>query len=306
MARMLARIGAVMFALAATVVGITSTVAQADAPERQGWWTVTNPGGLPVNPATVSSDVPKDGLLVQAGPVNPTSPCNCTAFAGLVYEIADGLTASDLTLKVAPQSATTPVATLQVCALVNPTLTPEQGGPLTDAPDYDCKQHATASSSAGDSSFTFHVGSLVSNGLLAIAILPADSTSRVVLAKPDSSSLVTTASTPSSGPTVPSPSSAATSTAQSGGSASSGGGSTLPVTTPQLPQQSAVGRADTGQTPVVAPSPSPLAAAPVAATSSTGHGSKPVAVIVLVAGLAAGAALWALAGRAPAGDLTEA
>src|SRR3954454_24545819 len=120
-------------------------------------------GGLPANPAdATAADVPSDGLLVQAGPVNPTVPCNCTAFAGLIYEIADGVTASDLRLEVAPKSATTPVATLELCLLANPPLSAKQGGPLPDARNYNRKQHQAPSLAAGDSSFTFHVGSLVS------------------------------------------------------------------------------------------------------------------------------------------------
>lgn len=293
----------VIWAGAAAVVAIGPTVARADPPQQQGWWTAANPGGSPANPATAQADVPPDGLLVQAGPVNPTSPCGCTAYAGLVYELTDGVTASDLTLKVAPNSATTPVATLELCTLVNPTLNAEQGGPLGDAPAYDCKDHATASLGSGDSSFTFHVGSLVSDGILAVAVLPGDSTSRVVLSKPDSSALATTASTSVAGTTFTGSSNAGTSTANGGGSTSSGGGgSTLGgPPPPSPPSQPAVGGTGAGQTPVVAPSPSSsapaLAASPVASASTAGNGSTPVAAVILVAGLAVGAALWALAGR---------
>lgn len=315
MPRVVLRLGAVGWMIAAAVVGVAPTVARADAPGAQGWWTVSNPGGLPANPAAAQADVPGDGLLVQAGPVNPTAPCNCTAYAGLVYELTDGFTASDLTLKVAPHSATTPVAKLELCVLVNPGLNTEQGGPLTDAPDYDCTKHATASLGAGGSSFTFHVGSLVSNGILAVAILPGDSTSRVVLSKPDTSSLATAPSTSSTGSSFPSTPSGGTSTTTKTGGATSGGGSTsatapAPAPALQLPQPSAVGQSDTGQTPVIAPSPSApaatLAAAPVAAESSTSSGSKPVAVVLLLAGLAAGAALWAMAGRGAAGGVADA
>src|SRR5258707_14954893 len=58
MRRALLRLGAVAWATTAVVVGVAATVANADAPGQQGWWTVTNPGGLPANPA---ADVPSDG-----------------------------------------------------------------------------------------------------------------------------------------------------------------------------------------------------------------------------------------------------
>lgn len=310
MRRTLLRIGALVTATAAVVVGVSPLLARADAPQQQGWWTDANPGGLPANPASAAADVPDDGLLVQAGPVNPTAPCNCTAFAGLVYELADGTTATDLTLKVAPNSATTPVASLELCGLVNPTLDTEQGGAMADAPDFDCKQHESASLGAGDSSFTFHVGSLVSDGILAVAILPGDSSSRVVLSKPGDSSLATTMST-SSDDFAAGPAPAASS---GDGTAPSGSGGGVPPAAeqpaPQLPSQSAVG-ADAGETPVVAPAPStaaasPVAVAPVAATSTPSTGPTPVAVLILIAGLALGAALWAMAGRGSVGEPTEA
>jgi len=302
----LRRFSAVIGMVAAAIVGVAPMVARADAPESQGWWTVTNPGGLPVNPASVNGDVPANGLLIQAGPVNPTAPCSCVAMAGLVFELADGTTATDLTLKVAPNSGTTPVATLELCTLVNPTLDAEQGGALADAPDYDCNKHADASLGTGGSTFTFHVGSLVSDGILGVVILPGDSTSRVVLSKPDSSSLATTtaaASTPSF-----TPSAAPTPTAQSGGTSTSSSSTGNAPALPALPSQPAVGGAGNVQKPVVAAPPttpaSPLAVAPVAATTGT-SGSTPVAVIILLAGLGLGAALWALAGRGSTESLSE-
>jgi hypothetical protein len=291
----------------AAAVGVVPNVARADGPLQQGWWTVTNPGGLPVNPSTVNADVPADGLLVQAGPVNPTSPCGCTALAGLVFELSDGTTATDLTLKVAPNSGTTPVATLELCTLVNPTLDAEQGGALGDAPDYDCTHKATAALSSGGSSFTFHVASLVSAGILAVAVLPGDSTSRVVLSKPGNSSLATAASVPSSGF---SPSPTPTSSSGAGSGSSSGGGSSVSQpSVPNLPQQPAVGGTDAGQAPVVAPSPVPsataLAVAPVAAATGAGNGSTPVAVLILLGGLVLAATLWSLAGRGPTEGIAE-
>jgi hypothetical protein len=307
MRRALLRINAVGWALGLAVVGLAPMVARADAPTEQGWWTVANPGGLPLSPAdATAADVPADGLLVQSGPINPTSPCNCTALAAVIYELKDGTTATDFTLKVAPNSGTTPVATLELCPLVNAGLHSEQGGPLGDAPDYDCKHHESAALGAGDSSFTFHVGSLVSDGILAVAIIPGDSTSRVVLSKPNSSSLATTEST-SSGPAFPAPSISAPSTTDSGSAPVTGGAAAQQPSVPSLPQQSSVGGSDPGQTPVIAPSPAATAVAttPVAATSSTDKGSTPIAILIIVAGIAVASALWAVAGRGPGQGIAE-
>jgi hypothetical protein len=313
MRRTLLRLGAVVWSTAVLIVGITATGADANAPVSQGWWTVTNPGGLPANPADAAADVPSDGLLIQAGPVNPTSPCNCTAFAGLIYEIPDDLTATDLTLKVAPNSGTTPVATLELCVLPSPSLKTQQGGPLSDAPNYDCKVHESASLGATDSSFTFHVASLVSDGILAVAVLPGDSTTRVVLSKPDKASLETAASTTSStGGGFAAPSIAPT-PADTGDrvTTTTGGGTTVAgPAPPQLPDQQAVGGGDVEQAPQVASAPTTAAPAPattpVAAASDADGGSQPVAVVILVAGLGLGAALWAMAGRGGVGGVTEA
>jgi hypothetical protein len=305
MRRLLMRLGVTGCIAVAAVGGVAPTLARADGPTQQGWWTITNPGGLPLNPADINGDVPSDGLLVQAGPVNPTSPCGCTALAGLIYELADNTTATDLTLKVAPNSATTPVASLELCPLVNATLNAEQGGALGDAPDYDCKQKTTGSLDANGTSVTFHVGPLVSDGILAVAIVPGDSTSRVVFSKPSTSSLATAPSSPSSGfspPPVPSSSAASTDT-----SSSDGGATVSQPSLPSLPQQTDVGSADTGQAPVIAPSASatPLAAAPAAASTSTDKGSAPIAILILLAGLVVAAALWSLAGRGPTDGLAE-
>src|SRR5216117_3165992 len=103
-------------------MGLTAGPAGATAPRDQGWWTVTNP--LPAPP-----DVPARGLLVQGG--GGGAP---TAFAAVLYELEPGATASTLTLAIAPNTATTPSATLQLCALLQPIVHPEQGGPTTDAP----------------------------------------------------------------------------------------------------------------------------------------------------------------------------
>ena len=296
-----------------TAVALFATLANragADAPEEQGWWTLTNQSaGLPVSaPVGLPNppDVPPDGLLVQSGPSGPLAPCACVAIAAVVYELPSGSIASELTLKVAPNSATTPVATLDLCALTTTTISSEQGGPMADAPDYDCSKKVTAALDTGGTTFKFSVAKLASNNSLAVAIVPGDSNTRVALSKPDASSLTTTAGLSSSSfNPAPPPTTGGTGSTDTG---SAGGTQPAP---PALPAQPVVGGADSsGQSPVVASAPSTPAASslqtsPVAATTPAGNSSTPVAVIVLIAGLALGAALWMSAGRAPTEAVTD-
>jgi hypothetical protein len=222
----------------------------------------------------------------------------------LVYELPKDKTATELTLKVAPNTATTPVATLELCALVTPTLNIEQGGPMSDGPDFDCEKHANATLDAGGDTFKFSVDELLTESTLAVAILPGDSTLRVVLDKPDESSLATGPSLDPSddsftegAPTVPEDTSTST------GSTDTGTAS-VPQPAPNVgaPQLTG-GSAPQDDPPVVAPEPTDaapsVAATPVAAVAEAEGGTKPLAVGLLLAGLAIGAVLWALAGSRP-------
>ena len=62
-------------------------------------------------------------------------------------------------------------ASVQVCHLLQPINHPEQGGPLTDAPPYDCgARKATATLTAN--TYKFDVSGLVTDKMVAVAILP--------------------------------------------------------------------------------------------------------------------------------------
>ena len=89
-------IGSVASAVAVTFL---TSVAHADTPTEQGWWTVTN-AGAPTAGFTVpaSPDVPPDGLLVQGGS-DAGAP---SAFAALVYDVPPDSTVGQLTLAVTP------------------------------------------------------------------------------------------------------------------------------------------------------------------------------------------------------------
>ena len=299
----------------AMVTGLGASPAGAAAPNQQGWWTTTNQGPVPEvgqsAPSPNPPDVPAKGLLVQ-GPTQatpasaPVSPASSpVAYAGLVYYLPFGATASTLTLTVAANSATTPMATLELCPLVNPVLNPEEGGPIADAPPYDCTHNvSTGPNTAGTTTYQFKVSDLVTDGSLAVAILPASPTERVVLDQPDTNSLAEQAAPASSVPPLPSSSAGVTPT--------SAGGTPIPQALPSF------GISPFGPSPI--PFSAPAAGAPAPAASSAPAGSapaqasprplssiptfgvlndaaSPLTVALVLAGLSGGAALWFLAGR---------
>jgi hypothetical protein len=267
--------------------------ARADAPSQQGWWTVTNPGGLPTPSLSAGPDVPAKGLLVEGGGQKPS------AIAALIYPLSQGATVSDLTLKVAPNTITTTGVTLQVCPLVSSTINAQEGGPMADAPQYDCAHQTTATPHG--SSYQFNVASLASAGTLAVAILPTKGSDRVVFDQPDASSLAVRAAaalTPESSPN--SVATAATSPAP----ATLGGPSPSPAASPAValgPAPAAVSSpalATPAQNNAATAQQSPTGFLP--AHSSGGGGTNPAAVAAVLAGLLLAGGLWLFAGHTAA------
>lgn len=271
--------------------------AAADAPEQQGWWTVLNPGigGLSA-PAPIPPDVPSNGLLVEGGPT-ASSPA---AFAALLYSLGQGASASTLTLQVTSNSATTPNSTLEVCPLSSDSFNAQEGGPASAAPSYDCTKKVTASASSNGTSYQFDASSLVSNGTLAVAVLPTSPSDRVVFNAPDSNSLAVQAPSTSSGDTSSGDASTAlggasgaVSIPSSGGVSSPGGSFSVPASggsTAATPSSSS----PVSQSHSSSPGQS-LQAFPAFDTSS--QGAAPLAVALVAIGLIGGAALWIYAGR---------
>jgi hypothetical protein len=281
----------------------TSSPAAADAPAETGWWTSVNPGstlGSPTPPPP--PDVPAHGLLVEGGP-DSSSP---TALAAVVYQLPANAKAGQLTLTVAPNSATTPAATLELCPLSNAAVIVEYGGPMSDAPSYKCTSKVTASPSSDGKQYSFKVASIVSDDSLAVAILPTSPTDRVVLAAPDQKSLAVTRM-PASGGTGGQPTSG---TETGTGSSPSGTDPGVPatttqpaagVTTPNLPgAPSAATQPAAVPTPQVAPSEQPATDSGFQASSfapSSSPTSTPAVVLVISAAVI-GAGVWEAAGRA--------
>ena len=148
-------------------------------------------------------DVPAKGLLIQGGPgsgsgtadncsaagSDPATACN--AYAALVYAVPDGEAASTVKLEIHDVSGSgstpdaTPGATLELCPLRNAALDAEQGGPMSDAPAFDCSRSVTAPPDGSGKSYTFDVKRLpVHDGSLSFAILSTLPSDRVVLDPP--------------------------------------------------------------------------------------------------------------------------
>jgi hypothetical protein len=282
-------------------IGVTAPPARADAPRDQGWWTVTNPSvpGAPVAaPVAVPGppDVPAKGLLIQAGPGGAP-----IAFAAVLYELGPGTSVGNLTLGVAPNSLTTPMATLQLCPLLQPINHPEQGGPMTDAPPFNCGKKVTAAPSADGKTYQFNAAGLVTDNVVAVAILPAGPVDRVVLSAPDANSLTTQQT---SGDTTTPPADTGTAVGPPElGSPGSGLLDSPPIATPPGVDTALPG-ASTGAPSVASPA-RPKAAggrsnvggAFVPVVSSSPETATPLLVILFVAGGLGGAALWLFAGR---------
>lgn len=280
-------------AAALTVVPVPAHLAQADPAPQQGWWTITNAEGAdgPLEPP-IPPDVPPDGLLVQGG----SSEGAPTAYAALVYQPSADATVGALTLAIAPGSGSTPGATLQACPLTRPTLTPAQGGPMADAPAYDCNRNAAAEPADDGSSYHFELSTLAGDGVLAIAILPLRPADRVVFSKPSPNAVDVTPPAGGAPGTSDAASSAIDGDQLSGGSYSSfsqspslvsgadqtiGPGSSAPVlaSPPNTRQSASAGR--------VAPASSP---------SHDADRPEPAALAVIVAACLLAVALWTASG----------
>jgi hypothetical protein len=281
----------------------TSSPAAADAPAETGWWTSVNPGstlGSPTPPPP--PDVPAHGLLVEGGP-DSSSP---TALAAVVYQLPANAKAGQLTLTVAPNSATTPAATLELCPLSNAAVIVEYGGPMSDAPSYKCSTKVTASPSSDGKQYNFKVASVVSDDGLAVAILPTSPTDRVVLAGPDQNSLTVTQTLASGRTGSQPPTDASTSTGSSPGGNDDPGApasnpqATVAVTPPSLPETtSAATQPEKVPTPQVAPvQPTTTSGFQANAFTPSSSHRKPLAVVLVIAVAVIGAGVWEAAGRA--------
>lgn len=273
---------------------------------RAGWWTSA--------PATAAADVKGGALLVEGG----TDPANPVAFAAVAYPLATGEQPVSLTLGVAGGSASTPGAKLSACPLTA-SFEPAEGGPMADAPTFDCATRITASAAGDGKSYTFDVSQLASSGAVGsvnLAILPTAATDRVVLAPPAPESLKTSmGDAPSTAADVTSASSDPTSDPSAGTSTdaafaippdlTAGPPADLGVATPTPAADTAapVTPSRSTTTTTTAPPRNGTTAAAVQPLGSSSHGF-PRAVLALGAVVLAGG-LWFRAGLGREGDVAD-
>jgi hypothetical protein len=158
----------------AAVVGHAGPGHAATAVEA-GWWTAS---------PLVAPDAPPDALVVEGG------VDGALAYGAVRYTLAPDEVPESLTVHLAPGAASTPSTTLALCP-VTELFTPVQGGPMADAPAYDCEIAVEAAPSADGASYRFDVAGLVRDGAVAVALLPTAPTDRVVLTSPGADSLAT-------------------------------------------------------------------------------------------------------------------
>jgi hypothetical protein len=226
-------------------------------------------------------------MLVQGAPTGSTP----FALGAVVYNLDAGSTAATLALPVASADPSTMSSTLKICPLTAASIVAESGGPIADAPSYNCRNSATAKLSTDGKTFTFPVADLASDDVLAVAVLPTAPTDRVAFAAPGPSSLQT----------VDAPVTDAGTTASTGVSASNSAsapsavsGRTAVAAQPFVPQVP-LATSKPARAPVLANTPATLPAAkPAAVSVPTGHSGKGALWVVLLVVMAA--VTWGLAG----------
>jgi hypothetical protein len=165
---------------AAAAIGAATAGSAAAAPRATtGWWTST--GSLA---AIYGADVPEGGMLAQGG-ASGGAP---VAYGAVRFATETGERATQLTLAVAPNSLSTGSGSLQLCPLADPSFEPMFGGPMEQAPKYNCDVSVTAAPANG--AFTFDLATLPAASPFAVAVL-ATTSDRVVLAKPADDALTT-------------------------------------------------------------------------------------------------------------------
>ena len=270
---------AVVGVLVATGWLATDRVATADAPVQQGWWNGATPldvlldalqiPGLDVPLGQVSAvDVPADGLLVQGGTSGPA------AYAAVVFDVGTASIEGPLRLEPNPLAVSVPGSQLTACPLDQTSFTPVQGGRRQDAPPYDCLG-AVAATVEPDGTYLVDVTTLRRDDRVAIAILPASPSARVVFQAPGDDALplgpAQVAAAPVDGP--------------------------LTVGPPAPPFPGSIGSVEL---PAIGPAPTPVPAQPstVAAVDATTGADRGAGRVLVFGGIAAaGAGLWLAAGQ---------
>lgn len=156
--------------LALAALATLASPAGAATSVRSGWWTSA--------PVALAPDVGEDRLLVQGG----ADPARPLAYAALSFALDPGEAPASIELVVAPESGTTPGATLVLCALTAPA-TEAQGAPAAEGPPFDCSITVDAAPS-GAGTYVADLAPFPTDGALDVALLPARPADRIVLERP--------------------------------------------------------------------------------------------------------------------------
>lgn len=265
----------ILIVAVSVVLCMTPAASFADASPQSGWWTTA--------PAATAPDVPAGGILVQGGPTADRP----LAFGAVDFVLTPNKAPGVLTLAVAANSATTPNASITACPLTK-TFSAAAGGPMADAPTFDCSAKATATRSADGKIFTIDTATLARNNAVAVALLPTVVTDRIVLDKPDGSALST------SGPSGPVTSSGVITSSPVNPSPAVG-------TTGRTPVAPGTPAAAPAATPAAQPAPAAASGAPRAVVTRATSGAKSSKVgFAFIALLVLTAALWLFAGNSHA------
>jgi len=253
-------------------------------PEKQGWWTATAapaPALVPTGGAAAGTPDVAKGQLYVSGSAN-----NVVGVSALRYLLPHGAVAESLSLTTAPGTVTVPGTKVRACPLTGTRdFTAADGAPTSDAPAWDCSHAVPGELDPTGVAYRFAVAPFTQDDVLAIAIVPAGTADRVVLAAPDPTALVLTGSSTSSSTFGP-----GSSTAPVGATSSrplSSPTRAAPATSARPQSSTAAPGTSTG---AAAPSSAIVKATPAAVV---GHGNTPPSAMVGTFGLLALAAgVW--------------
>lgn len=277
-------------ALSAAAIGLPAAAAQGEAPE-VGWWTANQIAGLPIGRAAL---VPPGGSQVASGSDGPVS------VAAVRFPAGAGGAGYEVGIELGSDADT---AAVVACPIVE-AWEPVSGGPLADAPAWDCSLgEATGTVDPDAATVTWQLpAALVRDGAVDVILVPTDGAASFTLTMSAPADDAVTSRSEPARTTTSSPPRAGAPTGPTATTAAPGP-TRAPVPVPAPPL--GAGPAPTSSAPVGLPSPLPtttvapgsdaeLAVADVPAPSSTAGRVLGALVLALVA-----SAVAALVRRAP-------
>lgn len=170
-------------AVAITVL-VGGSTAHSQEAARTGWWTLLSSGDLLPVPL-VTPDLPAGGLFLQGG-LTLDQPI---AVAAMVLPAPAGVATRTLVLSATPSLLNTPGSAVLACPLLDTEFATARGGPIAQAPKYDCTSAVPVLAGADGRSFTFDSRPLLRDGVVAAALVPGSALTRVAFEAPGPRSL---------------------------------------------------------------------------------------------------------------------